>query len=163
MRPSKSIANRFKETQIIDPNVNTTTYVYDGLGRFLTDTNQLGKTRTYKYDAIGNQIEVIDRNNLSRTFEYDTLNRQTKENWVSGARSITYQYNVLNQLIDVTDLSGTSTKQSQYAYGYDDLDRIKSIATPIITNFPPVIVGVDRSTIQSPVLLCLSQFPDLGD
>jgi RHS repeat-associated protein len=121
-----SIAGKiYQQTQIIDPNVNTTTYVYDGLGRLSTDTNQLGKTRTYKYDAVGNQIEVIDRNNLSRTFEYDTLNRQTKENWVGGGRSITYQYNVLNQLIDVTDQ--TSTKQSQYAYGYDDLDRVKTI------------------------------------
>jgi RHS repeat-associated protein len=123
-----SIAGKiYQQTQIIDPNVNTTTYVYDGLGRLSTDTNQLGKTRTYKYDSVGNQIEVIDRNNLSRTFEYDTLNRQTKENWVGGARSITYQYNILNQLIDVTDLSGTSTKLSEYAYGYDELDRVRSI------------------------------------
>jgi YD repeat-containing protein len=84
----------YQQTQIIDPNVNTTTYVYDGLGRLSTDTNQLGKTRTYKYDEVGNQIEVIDRNNLSRTFEYDQLNHQTKENWMGGARSITYQYNI---------------------------------------------------------------------
>ncbi len=61
------------------------------------------------------QIEVIDRNNLSRTYEYDTLNRQTKENWVGGGRSFTYQYNILNQLIDVTDQ--TATKQSEYVYG----------------------------------------------
>jgi YD repeat-containing protein len=45
--------------------------------------------------------------------------------WEDGVRSIAYQYNVLNQLIDVTDQ--TSTKLSEYAYGYDNLDRIKSI------------------------------------
>jgi RHS repeat-associated protein len=120
----------YQQLQIIDPNVNTTTYVYDGLSRLSTDTNQLGKTRTYKYDAVGNQIEVIDRNNLSRTFEYDTLNRQTKENWTSGGvvnRSFTSRYNVLNQLVDITDQTGTGTKLSQYAYGYDDLDRVRSI------------------------------------
>jgi RHS repeat-associated protein len=120
----------YQQTQIIDPNVNATTYVYDGLGRLSTDTNQLGKIRTYKYDAVGNQIEAVDRNNLSRTFEYDTLNRQTKENWVNAGtvtRSLISKYNVLNQLVDITDQTGTGTKLSQYAYGYDDLDRVKSI------------------------------------
>jgi RHS repeat-associated protein len=123
----------YAQTQIIDPNVNATTYVYDGLGRLWTDTNQLGKTRTYKYDAIGNQLEVIDRNGTTRTFEYDNLNRQTKENWVSAGtvtRSFTSQYDVVNRLIDVTDQSiagGVGTKLSQYGYAYDDLDRLKTI------------------------------------
>ena len=123
----------YAQTQIIDPNVNATTYVYDGLGRLSTDTNQLGKTRTYKYDAIGNQLEVIDRNGTNRTFEYDILNRQTKENWLSAGtvtRSFTSQYDVLDRLVDVTDQSiagGVGTKLSQYGYSYDDLDRLKTI------------------------------------
>ena len=123
----------YAQTQIIDPNVNATTYVYDGLGRLSTDTNQLGKTRTYKYDAVGNRLEIIDRNGINRTFEYDVLNRQTKENWLSEGtvtRSFTSQYDVLNRLVDVTDQSiagGVGTKLSQYGYAYDDLDRLKTI------------------------------------
>ena len=123
----------YAQTQIIDPNVNITTYVYDGLGRLSTDTNQLGKTRTYKYDAVGNQLEVIDRNGTTRSFEYDVLNRQTKENWLSAGtvtRSFTSQYDVLNRLMDITDQSiagGVGTKLSQYGYSYDDLDRLKTI------------------------------------
>ena len=123
----------YAQTQIIDPNVNATTYVYDGLGRLSTDTNQLGKTRTYKYDAIGNQLEIIDRNGTTRSFEYDVLNRQTKENWLAAGtvtRSFTSQYDVLNRLVDVTDQSiagGVGTKLSQYGYSYDDLDRLKTI------------------------------------
>ncbi len=126
-----------QQTQMIDPNVNTTTYIYDGLGRLSTDTNQLGKTRTYKYDAVGNQVEIIDRNGLDRTFDYDTLNRQTSENWltvVAGTttvtRSFVSKYDVLDRLIDVTDqsVSGTTTTPlSRYGYTYDDLDRVKTI------------------------------------
>ncbi len=123
----------YAQTQIIDPDVNATTYVYDGLGRLSTDTNQLGKTRSYKYDATGNQIEVVDRNGLDRTFEYDTLNRQTKENWISAGtvtRSFTSQYDVLDRLVDVTDNSvsgGVTTKLSEYGYTYDDRDQVKAI------------------------------------
>ena len=134
----------YAQTQIIDPTLNATTYVYDGLGRLSTDTNQLGKTRTYKYDAVGNQIESIDRNGLDRTFEYDTLNRQTKENWVeAGAitRSFTSQYDVLDRLVDVTDNSiagGITTKLSQYSYLYDDLDRVRAIDNLGVGSVAPV-------------------------
>ena len=123
----------YAQTQIIDPDVNATTYVYDGLGRLSTDTNQLGKTRTYKYDAVGNQIETSDRNGLTRIFEYDNLSRQTKENWMSAGtvtRSLISQYDVLDRLVDVTDnsvLGGITTKLSEYGYGYDDLDRVTAI------------------------------------
>ncbi len=121
-----------QQTKIIDPVGNVTTYVYDGLGSLSTDTNQLVKTRTYKYDAVGNQIEMTDRNGLVRSFVYDPLNRQTKENWLTGVggtvtRSFVSKYDVLNRLMGVTEQPGTGTPLSEYAYTYDDLDRVQTI------------------------------------
>jgi len=111
--------------KVIDPNQNTTTYTYDAIGQLKTETNQLGKTRSYTYDAVGNQIQITDRNGRTRAFIYDELNRQTQEQWLDSlgnpTRHITYSYDDLSRLIDVSDPSAT------YHFEYDANDRLTQI------------------------------------
>ena len=68
-----------------DPDNNTTTYVYDGLNRVISETNQLSQTRSFVYDLNGNLTQETDRDGRVRDFTYDHLNRETAEYWMSGA------------------------------------------------------------------------------
>ncbi|MCC7084413.1 MAG: RHS repeat protein, partial [Pirellulales bacterium] len=68
-------------TSLTDPVGNTTSWVYDGLGRTLEENNELNGTRYYQYDAVGNVTRTIDRDGRITRYQYDHLNRQTKEIW----------------------------------------------------------------------------------
>ena len=56
----------------------TRTWVRDGRGLALSDTQPEAGTTTYVYDAAGNLTQTTDANNQVTTFTYDTDNRSRR-------------------------------------------------------------------------------------
>ncbi|HND51600.1 MAG TPA: hypothetical protein PLV92_04355, partial [Pirellulaceae bacterium] len=62
----------------LDPNGNTTTYVYDTYGR-LTDVQYVDGTEHYEYDDLTGNVSVfVDANDNRTEYEYDLMNRLTE-------------------------------------------------------------------------------------
>jgi RHS repeat-associated protein len=70
---------------VTDPLGRVTSYQYDALGRTVSETNELNKTRYFRYDAVGNLTERIDRLGRSIVTQHDNLYRQTAELWYSAS------------------------------------------------------------------------------
>ncbi len=116
-------------TATIDPNKNKTTLTYDPMDRLESETDPLERTTKGVYDQDGNLIELTDRRGKLAKFSYDALNRLTESRFgVSGETAestIKYEYDSGNRLSKVID-SATGT----YTPEYDELNRLKSLATP---------------------------------
>lgn len=121
-------------------------YDYDALNRVVETTQRINANNfvvEYDYDSVGNRTQVIypsskvvdyDYDDLNRMtdvdvnssglvdYVYDTLDRRTSKSFIStNLPKATYQYDLANQLEDVTNVTLTSTAVSQYAYTYDDV------------------------------------------
>jgi len=112
-----------------DPNKHTSSAAYDALDRLEGETDPLEHTIKGVYDRDGNLVELTDRRGKLSKFSYDSLNRLTEARFgVSGETSestIAYEYDNGNRLTKITD-SATGT----YTPEYDELNRLKSLATP---------------------------------
>jgi len=110
------------------PNGNTTTYLYDYLGRLIKVTNPDGTYRTTTYDNT-NIIETnYDENGHRTSFSYDALGRVTgvKEYYsTSSYYSTSYTYDGLGNLVKSTDAKGQTTTRT-----YDDLNRLAMTIYP---------------------------------
>lgn len=53
----------------------TTSHVYDGMGRILTSTNGLGEVTRYAYDSAGNSMTITAANGLKTVRTYDRAGR----------------------------------------------------------------------------------------
>jgi RHS repeat-associated protein len=95
--------------QITDAQGVAITTVFDTLGRKIFENDyDLGR-RLYTYDANGNLLtQWIPGKNQTLTFTYDKLNRLTTKTYPDG-KQITYRYDDLGRLRQVTDLSGSTT------------------------------------------------------
>ncbi len=116
-------------TTITDPLKHKTTYAYTKMDLLETETDPLEKKTTAVYDTNGNLVELTDRRGKVDKFTYDALNRLTEAKYgVTGETAestIKYEYDNGNRLTKVVDsASGTYTPE------YDELDRLKSLATP---------------------------------
>ena len=122
LRPTRTAkGNRLTLT---DPVNNTTTWVYDGLDRVISETNSLNQTRYFEYDAAGNVTQFTDRNGRVTTYDYDNLQRRTTETWLDGAtplREFSYSYDTASQLIAASDPAAS------FAFTFDDLGRNTSV------------------------------------
>ena len=117
-----------------DGNTNTTTYLYDGMGRLskteypsptkgagtssTTDYEQLG------YDPYGNITSRRLRDGTSIGYTYDHLNRLTNKNLSGSEPDVTYGYDLLGR--------PTSVSQSGNAlsFTYDALGRLLTETGP---------------------------------
>jgi RHS repeat-associated protein len=143
-------------TSVVPPSpVGQTTFTYDDSSRTKTVTDGKGQVATYCYDKLdrttriywsggawheftydknGNQTDrksgtgatsctnaVTAAQTTTRVF--DALNRQTSETF-PGSVTNTYVYDVNSQLDTFTDPAGTVD------YGYDQIDRVTTIAFP---------------------------------
>jgi len=104
---------------LTDPVGNTTTWVYDCLGRAVQETNELGYTRSFVYNAAGYLLRQVDRLGRVRQFQYDHLGRNTAEIWYNSTedadldqnrqRTISFSFDLAGQLTGVDDAEGNRT------------------------------------------------------
>jgi YD repeat-containing protein len=104
---------------LTDSNDNATSWVYDRFDRVHTETNVFGDARTYEYDAASNLRHKTDRNGRVTTYEYDNLYRLTDEVWHgSPSRALTFEYDLVGNLREVSDPAAT------YTFEYDNRYRL---------------------------------------
>ncbi|MDF0607117.1 hypothetical protein HZU77_015955, partial [Neisseriaceae bacterium TC5R-5] len=117
----------------------TYTYRYDALGRVLEEISPLGSIKRFEYDAHGNrtlQIEAYGRPEQRTTrYEYDANNRLIRQindtvnvySLDKGEQSVTptisYRYDTLGNLIEVTDVNGHVTRSRYDALGRKTAER----------------------------------------
>ncbi len=116
-------------TATTDPLKHKTTFAYTKMDLLESEEDALEKKTTAVYDTQGNLIELTDRRGKLDKFTYDALDRLTEAKYgVSGETAestIKYEYDNGNRLKKITDsASGTYTPE------YDELNRLKSLATP---------------------------------
>ncbi len=107
---------------VTTPGGSVTEYTYDTLNRVLSETDALDKTEYYRYDANGNVTGFKDRNGNIITTAYDVRNRPLSKS--SGALSVSYTYDAFDNLLSVTDSTGTT----EYSYTFDNL--LESVTYP---------------------------------
>ena len=116
-------------TAVTDPLKNKSIFAYTKMDLVESEEDPLEKKTTAVYDTEGNLIELTDRRGKVDKFVYDALNRLTEAKYgVSGETAestIKYEYDNGNRLTKIVDsASGTYTPE------YDELNRLKSLATP---------------------------------
>ena len=129
------------QTSLTDAEGNTTTWIYDNLGRMARETNELNASRTFEYDAVGHLVKKTDRNGRVTEYIYDEDGQEIAELWKDGAstiRTFSYTYDVAGELLAASDSDGVDT-HSEYTYGYDQLGRVISISQSIDGLTPTVI------------------------
>ena len=111
-----------RELKRLDPNGNTTTYIYYGAaqdGRLQKTCDGENRCTTFEYDANGNVTRLIDNLNQDTATQYDALNRPVRiaqapypDTVLGAVRPITcYSYDLLGNLKEVK--AGHSAKGNQ--------------------------------------------------
>lgn len=119
--PSCGGGNGEKLTALTDANGNTTSYLYDQLGRALKENDQLGSTTAYAYDARNNPISKTDANGNTINFSYDANGRLLKKTYPDGTDE-TFSYDSKGNLITAAN------KHISYTFSYDAAGRVKSVS-----------------------------------
>src|SRR5206468_2741035 len=115
----------------------TVSYVYDGLGRLVTETSSVRGVTTYQYDQEGRRTQVASPEG-SINYEYDSLGRQTRMYTGTSASPIDdvrYSYDALSRLASVTvwEQNGVLTPANSRpttAYQYDLLGNVRRVTLP---------------------------------
>ena len=126
-----------RQTRTTDPLGIATVRSYDAGGRLVAIVsgiepgNDIGQSTTFIYDALGRQLESRLADGSGTTVEYDALGRRTAEIDAAGVRT-EFAYDALGRLTQITDALGSLTR-----HRYDELgDRIEQIdANGHITRF----------------------------
>ncbi|MBU7007156.1 leucine-rich repeat domain-containing protein [Phosphitispora fastidiosa] len=114
---------------IIDAKGNETLLDYDAKGRLVRITDPLGNSKSFEYDALGNLTKEYDAyGQLVRSYEYDVSNNPLSVTDALG-NTVAYQYDRLNRIIGITDSLGRTTQ-----FNYDDLNRLVSTTDPLGNN-----------------------------
>lgn len=100
-------------------------YIYDYAGRVLSKTYPEGKTENFTYDKAGNLTTYKTNKNIT-VYERDALGRVVSETVKNvkdedeKVKKISYEYDVFDNVIKVTDSYGNSV-----SYDYDGNGRVK--------------------------------------
>lgn len=109
--------------RVTDTNNGITTYTYDALNQVKTKQLPNGVQSSYNYDKNGWLIKREENgrevSKQTYSYEYDKNGNRTKETKTSSGinETIRYVYDVLNQLISVTDKKGSR------AYTFDEFNN----------------------------------------
>jgi len=122
---------------LTDPVGNVTSYGYDAANRVTTETDPRGKVTTNAYDLVGNRTQKTDRDGRVTQYGYDADNRRTTETWVSASPSetVTMTYDAAGRETGIQDAF------SQYAYTYDNANRLTSVDNAGTPTDPHVILS----------------------
>jgi RHS repeat-associated protein len=112
-------------TSVTDEAGNTTTMVYDDLGRVIQVKDPLvetpvDKVTSYTYDQASNVLTKTDRNGNVTRYTYDNLNRLRLTEFLADGTSETHDYN------DAGDLYSEANQAVTNTYTYDELHRLRS-------------------------------------
>jgi RHS repeat-associated protein len=119
------------------PTDGTTTYLYDAIGRTVQVTDADGSIATTAYDltnasSTGLCITATDEAGVSRQSCYDGMGRMTGvwENPSGLNYETNYTYDLLNNLIAVTQNGSNSASARTRSSVYDSLSRLTSATNP---------------------------------
>ena len=129
---------------VTDAKDQVTSYRYTGQGQLARTTADDASHTDLQYDATGNLSERIDANAHTTTFGYDDAGQRISTSTQEGSLW-TYGYDPAGNLEHVTDANGNATSRmgdGTTAYGYDELNRLKTIDYSDAT--PDVGLGYDR-------------------
>ena len=111
--PTTGKGNRLTET---DANGNTTRYAYD--------------EQIFTVDGNGNLKTKTDPDGYVTTYGYNGLDMVTSINYNDG-KEVTYQYNKVGDLVEMTDWTGTTTFEvdllNRITKTYDLLGQLKTV------------------------------------
>ncbi|HWT73805.1 MAG TPA: RHS repeat-associated core domain-containing protein, partial [Mobilitalea sp.] len=99
-----------------------TSYQYGAFGILLSNTDAETKAIGYKYDLALNKAQMIDRNGNETLFTYDSRNLLLSRGVTQTGDSVSYSYNEVGNISNMTDASGAS------AYSYDTAERLSGIS-----------------------------------
>ena len=112
------------------PSGHIVTYNFDSLSRVNSVTVKIGTTtktvvNNLDYLPFGPMKTMTFGNGIVRAEDYD-LDYRLKKIYSSGQQSLTYSYDFNNNITNITN--GISSNQTQ-SYGYDWLNRLKSVTS----------------------------------
>ncbi len=111
------------QTSVIDRNVNTTSFGYDGSGRLTTVTDQVGLVMTLTYSGARLQ-RITDPAGRQTQFQYDPAGNLTRIT-NPDTSFVTYSYDGKGHITQATNERGFST-----AYAYDFAGRFSQSTRP---------------------------------
>ena len=104
---------------LTDANDNSTSYLYDQLGRLSTETDPKGNTIRYAYDAKGNLISKTDANGNVTSYCYDGNGKLLKKTYPDNSE-VSYTYDPKGNILSATN------KDITYNFTYDSANRMTS-------------------------------------
>nr|WP_240927233.1 polymorphic toxin-type HINT domain-containing protein [Paenibacillus thiaminolyticus] len=104
-------------TKYTDGNGNSTSYMYDKLGRITSEINSDGTKTTVVYDDHANKMFITDPNGLQTEKHFDPLGNLIAE--TNGRGIARHTYDEIGRLIRKGDFNG-----SEIQYEYDAWDRV---------------------------------------
>jgi YD repeat-containing protein len=100
----------------------TTTYTYDSLNRLLSRATPGEATVIFTYTATGKRQAMTDASGTT-TYSYDTMDRLMSKASPEGTLSYTY-----DGAGNIASMASNHTNGVSATYGYDDLNRLTSVA-----------------------------------
>lgn len=117
--PSCGGGNGEKLTTLTDANGNSTSYLYDQLGRLSKETDPKGNATSYAYDAKGNLIAKTDANGNTTSYSYDGNGRLLKKRYPDNTEEA-FTYDPKGNILSATN------KDIAYNFSYDAAGRMTS-------------------------------------
>jgi RHS repeat-associated protein len=101
------VGNLLWVKEYTDSNYNLTQYTYDGLGNVTSFTDANGNTTSYSYDSLFGITHIRYPDFTAETYSYDALGNVLQKTDVSG--TTTFRYNAIYQLIEILYPDHTDT------------------------------------------------------
>ena len=137
-------------TSVTLPNGQTTTFTYDLLSRLVAETQPLGQVVRYAYDDLSRLDYKVNARGQKTDYTYHPWGALAGIDYYPGeaaptpTRSVTFGYNLLGQLTDVT-APAIYSGGPLYSYTYDAVGRRQSETAHYIPGGPRTLTyGYDR-------------------